>query len=342
MMSPHAGVAKSTASAVINDKGGKYAVSPDKQDAVLRAIKALEFEVNPHARKLVMGRDLNTIGLFTLDLDAGVGMFTLRHVQYLLVQAGYDVPIYSAGGFDVGNTEARRNLIAMLRLQRPLAIVTASASEELLPELERFQAEGGFLVAYADKMPDFCDRVVFDTAVNTYTATKHLLDLGHRKIGLFIDGSSPVKARPRYAGFERAMAEHNAEIRDDWLVRSGDFLSHTIQEGGGEILAKEFLTWRERPTAMCIVNDNSAAAFISIISKHGIRVPDDLSVVGHDDLAVARIFSPSITTVVHPVEEIATKAGELLLSRIRGEYSGPPRKEVVQGDLIARESSRAL
>lgn len=335
----HAGVAKSTASAVLNGKEGKYAVSSGKRDAVLRAVKALEFEANPHAQRLVARRDTNTVGLFTTDLDAGVSMQKLRHIQHLLVIAGLNTPIYSAGESDVTQNAASVKLIGSLCLQRPAAIiVNARPDADLLPGLERFQAEGGILVVYDHEWDINCDHVVFDREHNTYEATAHLLRMGHRKVGLFIDGYFPAKQSPRFSGFLRAMREHEAQVREEWLLNSGTFFTKTIQEGGGELLAAKFLAMDDRPTALCVVNDASAAAFISTVQRAGVRVPEDVSVIGHDDFPISRIFPTRISTVSHPAEEIASHVVQLLLSRISGAYTGPPRRIDVRGRLIERDS----
>jgi LacI family transcriptional regulator len=340
-----AGVAKSTASAALNGREGKYAVSPEKRDAVLQAAQELRFEANPHAKRLSNGRDYGTVGLFTLDIDAGVGMHKLRQLQLVLTRAGYNVPIYSTGAPEIGDQQSHARLLASIRLQRPHAIVSANHLEdESLQELRRFQAEGGTIVTYDYECEIPCDQVVFDRVKNTYLATRHLLELGHRRIGFFVNGVMP-KAEGcghRYDGFMRALRDYGGETRKPWIVHSGNYESGTLNEGGGVLLAQKFLSWRERPTAMCIVNDASAAAFIASVGRAGLRVPQDISVVGHDDLPISAIFPTAITTVTHPVQAIAEGVADLLLSRLRGEYDGPPRRVEVQGELRVRESTTKL
>ncbi|HEY3333043.1 MAG TPA: LacI family DNA-binding transcriptional regulator [Capsulimonadaceae bacterium] len=335
----HAGVALSTASAALNGKSGKYAVSPEKMAAVMRAVEALSFEVNPHAKRLVTGRDSDTIGLFTLDFDTGVGMQKLREIQYLLVREGYNVPIYSTAGPDIGSSMTRSRLMASLRLQQPRAIVSASNEDEVLPELRKFVDDGGILVMYDRETSFDCDKVLFDRQQNTYEATAYLLKLGHRSIGFYHDGNQSVSRQIRFQGFTRALNEYGGYTREEWLVNSGTYYTRTIQEGGGELLARTFLGWTERPTAMVVLNDASASAFVSEIQRAGVRVPEDLSVVGHDNLPIGRIVAPRLSTVRHPVEEISSEVTHLLLSRLSGHYLGPSRTVIVQGHLIERESA---
>lgn len=334
----HAGVAVSTASAALNGKNGKYAVSPEKSEAIFTAARQLKYEVNPHAKRLVDGGDNNTVGLFVLDLLMGTSVQKVRFIQYHLVQAGYDVPIYSAGGIDLQGPDEHAALLATLRLQQPRAIVSASTESELLPELERFRAAGGIVVTYDRPVDLDCDQVIFDREHNTYAATMCLLDHGHREIGLYTGGSLPTIGLDRFRGFAKALDEYGVEKRDEWMVAGGNFYVNTLNEGAGERVAETFLKWRRRPTAMCIVNDSAAAAFIATVQRAGVRVPEDVSVCGMDDLPIARIFPTRITTVSQPVEEIASRVAEMLFTRLRGEYAGPSRQVVIRGKLIERES----
>jgi LacI family transcriptional regulator len=337
-----AGVALSTASAALNDKSGKYAVSADKRAAVLQAAQELNFEANPHAKRLSNGRDTETIGMFTLDIGSGVTHMKLRLVQLLLTQAGFNVPIFSSGGPEIGSANSHAKLIASLRIQRPYAIVsTAHCEPAILEELKRFQQEGGTVASYDFDMDLDCDQMILDREKDTYVATRYLLELGHRKIGYFRDGA-PNIADKRLKGFKKALNEFGGETRDQWLSHSGTHDTGTMFESGGILLAEQFLSWRERPTAMCIVNDASAAAFISTVIRAGLRVPEDVSVVGHDDLPIARIAHKHITTVSHPVDAISTGVTNMLLERLQGKYDGPARRRVVSGELIIRESAAPI
>jgi LacI family transcriptional regulator len=338
-----AGVALSTASAALNDKGGKYAVSADKRAAVLRAAQDLNFEANPHAKRLSNGRDTETIGMFTLDIGSGVTHMKLRLVQLLLTQAGFNVPIYSSGGPEIGSANSHAKLIASLRIQRPYAIVsTAHCEPEILEELNRFQQEGGTVASYDFDMDLDCDQMILDREKDTYVATRYLLELGHRKIGYFRDGAPNAAPDQRLIGFKKALDEFGGETRNQWLCHSGTHDTGTMYENGGILLAEQYLSWRERPTAMCIVNDASAAAFISTVIRAGLRVPEDVSVVGHDDLPIARIAQKHITTVSHPVDAISRGVTDMLLERLQGKYDGPARRRTVSGELIIRESAAPI
>ena len=179
--------------------------------------------------------------------------------------------------------------------------------------------------------------MTFDRVDNTYQAAKHLTDLGHRKLAYADHGFAHFNG-PRVLGFQRAIAEIEGEWRPEWLI---DARSARDYAEGGRILAAKYLALRERPTALCIVNDYSAMVFINELERAGVRCPDDVSVVGHDDHAMSQFARVPLSTVSHPSETIASHAAQFLLSRLNGEYDGPARNFDARGQLVARKSSAA-
>lgn len=326
------GAAKSTVSAAFTGKGR---VSPERREEILRVARELGFEPNPHAQRLSNGNHNNTVALFSLDLDLGVGTHKLKIIQRLLAADGYDVPVYSYGSFGGGEVVPIAKLMDTLCRQRPRAIICFSnnLSDDVWCKLERYQSEGGIVVCFDFKVPLACDTVVFDREDNTYQAARHLLNLGHRKIGFYrtCPDNLPQK-EVRFQGFCRALKEYGIRPQQEWLFHEG------LDEEGGELMAKKFLELKHRPSAMCIVNDTAAAMFIIQLRKAGINVPEDVSVVSHDDTPIARCSAVPLTTATHPVEEIAHQVVSFLQSRLTGEYTGDPRCEVIRGKLITRQS----
>jgi DNA-binding LacI/PurR family transcriptional regulator len=103
-------------------------------------------------------------------------------------------------------------------------------------------------------------------------------------------------------------------------------------------LADAFLTWPEKPTGLCIINDVSASTFVTTLFRNGLRVPHDVSVVGFDDAPAARYALVPLTTVSYPIETMNLHVVEFTQSRLKG-YDGPPRTEVVQGEIVIRSST---
>jgi LacI family transcriptional regulator len=336
-----AGVTKSTVSLSLAGKGN---FSPQTRLAIKRAARRLNYEPNPHARRLSIGHFDKTIALLTMGLDLSVGTKKLQLIQGLLVAAGFEAPLY-VSAYGSGTTgHEKLDLIKGVCRSQPRAIICNSHQipVEAWPIFESYQEAGGTVICYDDPTDFAADKVLFDREENTYQATKHLLELGHRDIAL---AASTGPSGDRLNGFLRALAEFDVEPHDEWLlgkniIDDAGFLSGIYEEGGAR-QAVEFLKLRRRPTAVCLLDDHAAVGFAAELERSGLRVPEDVSVVGHDDLPIARYGHLPLTTATHPVEEIAHSVVDLLTSRLNG-YDGPPREITIRGKLVVRQSAVPL
>lgn len=165
-------------------------------------------------------------------------------------------------------------------------------------------------------------------------ATRHLLELGHRRIAAITGPESVMCALARLDGYRAAMASAGVTIPPGW-IRFGDF-----RRQGGEHHAAELLRLPDRPTAIFAGNDAHALGVLHAASALGLSVPRDLSVVGYDDLAIAELAHPRLTTVHQPLREMAEQATRLLLQLLDG-----PRPEVTRIELatslVVRDSTAA-
>ncbi len=332
-----AGVSKSAVSAALTGNGR---LADTTKAMILQVANELGFEPNANARRL-QGKGLShSIGLFTLDLDLSVGTRKIKAIRKLLANQGFDVPIHVCNYPDKSNALNAVREIRLLCQQRPRAIIcnTTDLPLEVLDALEGYRAEGGVLICYDRSVTCKCDQVVFDRADNTYQAAKHLLDLGHRDIGFF-EVSCPRPTPVRLEGLTRALGEHELQPREEWLFGSD---SYGEFEDDGVRMAQYFLDLLHKPTAVCIVNDFAAVAFISQLQDAGFRVPEDVSVVGHDDRPIARYASVPLTSVSHPVDEIAQSVVDLLMQRLNGDCQEPFRLRTLRGELAVRQSTAAF
>jgi DNA-binding LacI/PurR family transcriptional regulator len=329
-----AGVSKSAVSAALTGNGR---LSDETKAVILQTASAMGFEPNHNARRLQNKGINHMVGLFTLDLDLSVGTRKIKIIRGLLTQQGYDVPIHSCSYHHEGNAQNTVREMRLLCQQRPRAIIcnTTDLNPEVLTALENYQSDGGVIICYDRPVDISCDQVIFDREDNSYRATKHLLELGHRDIGFFeVSCTTPSPIRVR--GFAKALGEFGLTPNEDWLF--GVFREEDFEEDGAR-MAEYFLNMKKRPTAVCIVNDYAAIAFISELQRAGLNVPQDVSVVSHDNRPIARYCNVPLTSVSHPIEAIAHKVVDLLLERLNGDCESNYRTSIIQSELIVRESA---
>ncbi len=338
-LASHLGVSRSLVSLAFTGKGR---ISPTTKEKILAAARELDYQPNVHAQRLAGVRNQEMVGLFSLGLDFGVTTHKIKIIQQMLSEQGFHVPLYAYGDYSPIEMVQQAELLKSLRVQQPRAIVTATRGlkDETLEELRKYQQEGGIVVGYDYASELNCDHVVFDREDNNYQSAKHLLELGHRDIGLYMEGDEQQhldkqESGSRITGFLRAMEEYGAPVNPDWMFHGGRY------EEGGLLLAAQFLSLDERPTAICIVNDRAASAFLHEVMRAGANVPDELSVVCHDDQPVARCSAIPLTTMTQPVKRIAQSVVEMLTSRFDGSYEGAAREKIERGSFIERQSTAA-
>ena len=334
-----AGVSKSTAAQACRGVGQ---LSEQTRATVLQAARQLNYRPNLAAQRLSHGQSHDLVGIVCPALPARTTMLKVLSVQRELVRHNFEVPLYCFDNF--GDSEvAELETVSRLCRQRPRAILCAfvELNDAVRRELEDYQRGGG-IVVFADDAVDFaCDNIVFDREHNSYQGTRHLLEMGHRELGFY---AVDVVARPceplselarqsaRYQGFARALREFGVAPRPTWLWQGND------DEESGAALAQSFLELPARPSALCIVNEHVASAFLNQIARAGLGVPADVSLISHDDMPAAAFAAVPLTTVSQPVAQIAIAIAQTLLSRLDESYKGPPRRLVLRGNLIERES----
>ena len=335
-------VNESAASVVLNGAKSNTGVSAETRERITQAAHELGYEPNLNAQRLVKGGLTNIVALLPTLLDVGIHTRQLLLIQNLLVAQGYKVPIHSRS--IQSQDEDLTELINSVCQQEPRAIVTGLPYPDISEKLSRYRNRGGIVVRYVTnsfiEIEEHTDAVIFDTADAISQAARHLLELGHRKLGFFNAGNDKW-GRAWMRGFGGALAEYGLEVRDDWRFCGGD--SRQGLEEGGASLATQWLALPpgDRPTGLCVVNDHAAQTFITGVERAGFQVPRDVSVVGFDDLPIARYNRLPITTMSKPIEEIASNTVEILNGRIEGRFGDALQSRIVRGKLQIRQSTAA-
>lgn len=338
------GVHKSTVSLALSGKGS---MSSGLRARVVAAAREMGYEPNPLAQRLARGHQNSLVCLFSGALDVGLATAKALLIQKALNAAALEAPIYSCSDSTHDRGEAQVAQVRQICRQRPRAVVCAAQMIEppVFAELDAYRREGGIVVSYDVPAPITCDQVVFDREESAWRAARYLLERGHRRLGLVMSHPNPAApdVRPgtphglRIAGFRRALAEVGAPERGDWLLHVG-----TYEQGGAE-MARRFLALTDRPTALCIVNDYVALAFMVEVMRAGLRIPGDVSVIGQDDQPVAAYCPVPLTAVSQPIGEIAAAVADTLRARLEEaedtvDDGAGPRTIVIRGRLVERES----
>jgi LacI family transcriptional regulator, repressor for deo operon, udp, cdd, tsx, nupC, and nupG len=209
-----------------------------------------------------------------------------------------------------------------------MIFLTARTRKELMEEMSR-----QFPIVLACEYLEGTDipTVSIDNISSARKATEHLIGLGHRRIAHLTGPMDVILSRDRLRGYYQALAQHDIDV-DAALVQEGDFSF----ESGYNVTLK-LLALEKPPTAIFAANDAMAIGAIKAVRHRGGRVPDDVAVVGFDDIQMASIFEPGVTTIAQPMFDIGKQAMKLLLQLIDGEEV-ERRQFVLPDRLVIRES----
>jgi DNA-binding LacI/PurR family transcriptional regulator len=334
------GMHKSTVSVALSGKGN---LSSATRERVHQMAREMSYEPNVLAQRLAHGGINDLVYVFSGTLDVGLAAEKILRIQQGLRSHFLEAPLYVCGEVKGAGITSQVEQMRRLRRQRPRAIVCATQrlDPNVCQELEKYQQDGGIVVAYDMPISLNCDQVIFDREDNAYQAARHLLEKGHRRLGLGIStiagwsvGDQNHPLAYRLAGFQRALAEYGVPLRKKWI-----FENPTYEQGGGA-MAREFLKLKDRPTGVCIVNDYVALAFAVEIMRAGVRVPDDVSIVAHDNQPITTYCPVALTSATQPVAKIAETVVKLLIERVEGKTAAP-RTIVIKGKLVERETVAA-
>jgi LacI family transcriptional regulator len=325
-----AGVSAMTVSRVINQ--GKN-VRESTRDAVLKAIALLNYSPNTAARSLAAGHATH-IGLLYANPSAAYLSQFLIGALHAARSAGVHLVIESCESEDADEQAEVTRRFATSDVEGVILPPPLSESQPIMAELD---AMGIPVVTVAMGAPrEHNLNVRIDDRAAALEMTRHLLDLGHRNIGFIKGHPNHVASQDRFLGFCDALTEAGLDPGSA-PVEQGYFSYRSGLTAGERLLARA-----DRPTAIFASNDDMAAATVSVAHRIGLDVPDDISIVGFDDTALATSVWPELTTVKQPIAAMAEAALELLIADLRSHRAGGPRKfteRVLSHAMIIRESS---
>jgi LacI family transcriptional regulator, galactose operon repressor len=331
-----AGVSTAVVSYVINN--GPRPTSPEVRERVIKAIRDLDYHPNAMARGL-RARRTNTIGYVVDDYNA-MDVFTSSYGARILTgltaelkRRQHYVLVYPMA---IG--EDLRELQMLLRSERLDGVVLrlvqdAPATDEVLQVIA-----GTHIPCVCIERPGSprfgMAAVTYDDHGGAYEATRYLIGRGHRRIAHLSGDQRYSTARARLAGYHQALADQGLP-RDEALIRGGDDWSPSIVDAALDHL----LALPEPPTAIFAANDDFALRAIELLRTRDLRVPDDMAVIGFDDVPAAADASPPLTTVRIPLLDLGRRAADLLLELVHSENDAERRIEEVPVELVRRASA---
>jgi DNA-binding LacI/PurR family transcriptional regulator len=328
-----AGVAPMTVSRVINDSG--Y-VSKEMRERVQRAVDKLGYRPNALARSLKSRRS-HVVGVLLSDIANPFSAQLAGSIQRVLLAKGYTT--------FVSITESAHGERAALDAffdHRVDGIVIATVETAAGNEaLARFAKQGMPIVGVGRTASQpSVDRVITDNWRGAYQAVEHLISLGHKRIGFI--GASMLNAERlrRFQGFASCMRDHRLSLPKDLIVGpEAEFGPGYSTQDDGYNGMKRLLALSRPPTAIFARNDFTAIGAICAARDCGLTIPDDIALVGFDNVPLAAFASPPLTTVAQPTTEQGQKAAMMLLERIGGLTSREGREACFNCQLIIREST---
>ena len=325
-----AGVSTTTVSHVINKT---RFVAKETEEAVMQAIKSLKYSPSAVARSLKVNTT-KSIGMIVTTSESPYFAEIIHAVEDHCYRQGYSLFLCNTQN----DPEKIKNHVEMLTKKRVdgLLVMCSEYTQHSLVVLSGFSSVP---MVVMDWGPNADTDIIEDNSFNGgYIATKHLIDCGHKAIGLIAGELDKTTARTRYEGFVKAMNEANLPIHENWIME-GFFEPEDGYECMNKILVQDNL-----PTAVFCCNDVMALGAISAITEKGLRVPDDISIIGYDNIHSSRFYAPPLTTIHQSKSRLGAQAVNLLFERIANKDNDSHEKHriAIHPELVLRKSVRNL
>ncbi len=320
-----AGVAPSVVSRALNNK---YGVKDSTKNLILKLAQEMNYYPNTAARSLVTRRT-ETIGIMMADISEPYYSQLIKGMEYIANQTGYTLLFSNS----YESIEHNRVLQKMINAQRVDGLIIVGSN---------IQEKNFSLALLEEKIPyvlverNFSDPRVnciwVDNVTGAHLATKYLVEKGHRKIAHMAGNLYFQVALDRLEGYKKALLETGIEYSEE-LVVSGNF----VWQSGYETM-KDILRHHPQCTAVFVASDAMAYGALQAINEAGLIIPDDIGVIGFDDLEFSNLTNPPLTTIRQPRYQMGQKAMELLTDILRGEAENGV-KIPLNPELIIRRSA---
>lgn len=319
------GLSKTTVSRVINNH---LYVSEEKKELVLKAMKELGYIPNPAARRL-RGQLTTTIGVIVPRIVNPFFAYLVNSIEQVAYKNGYQVIIYQSN-------EDKEKELAFLNLLKTKQVdgIVMTSIENDWDIIKPYTTHGPILLCNEYVSHANVPMIRLNQHKGAYIGVKHLIERGHQKIayctgGLFAEDG---KDKDRNQGFQKALKEAELAVNPKWIFVN----QHSIEDG--KQIVKQILELEDRPTAIFTGSDEIAGGIMIEAKEQGLKIPNDLAIIGFDDQPLAQMLDPKLSTIRQPVDQMGKKAMEVIIEMIDNPLMEIQNYELPI-ELVVREST---
>ncbi|MBU0716028.1 MAG: LacI family transcriptional regulator [Verrucomicrobia bacterium] len=324
-----AGTSAMTVSRVLNGKS----TSATARAKVERVVRKYGYVLNTRAANLKSNKSL-AIGVIIADITNPVYPTAVRTMHDLLKTAGYHLIL----GITYGKAEEQIEVLHMMQRERVAGLLLGTCEEKEHPECDTLigaMIRSGVPVVLTGR--NRCglnaDQVTLDNVAGAWKAVDYLIRIGRKRIAFIAGQKEILAAQQRLAGYKKALQRHQIEP-DEYLTSFGEWT-----RASGRVQMEKLLKSGVKCDAVFAGNDLLALGAMEALAAAGVEIPKDMAVVGFDDIELAGLVKPRLTTVAQSSEKITAAACQLLLDRISGQEKGEPKEILFEPELIVRETA---
>lgn len=306
-------------------------IHPDTRNAVVKLAEELDYQPNQLAKNLAKSRT-KTIGVIVPNLSYHFFSAMLNSIEEAALQAGYSVLVCQTNESYLREITNIQNL---LRSQVEGFIISLSRDTDNYEHVERLARKNIPLVLF-DRYAESIDvsKVIVDNEAAAFKATEHLIENGCQRIGFLAGPARLLLSNQRIKGYQAALEKHNLPMSDQYILHCDYTQENTI------IQTLALTSLPQPPDGIVMISDRVAYPAIYAMKQKGLRIPEDVAVVSFNNEPVSAFFSPALSSVSQPIQEMGTETVRLLLNQLNSpDHSALKETRVMKTQLIVRASS---
>jgi DNA-binding LacI/PurR family transcriptional regulator len=320
------GISKSTVSRALSEHSD---VNPQTRQRVMEIASKLNYQPNLLALNLKQQRT-HTIGVIIPETVNRFFAKAIGGIQRVANLAGYHVLICQS---DESYVVERKNLQGLLASRVDGILISVSSETDRTDHFEVL-LQKNVPVVFFDRISENIEaaKVYTDNYDISVEATEHLISQGCKRIAVVAGPQNLYNSRNRLNGYIAAMEKNNLPIKENYIIHS-DFRSGNVEE-----YTRHLINLPQRPDAIFAINDYAAIEMMHVIKKNGLRIPDDIAVLGFNNENICRFVEPALSSIDHSAFDMGTVAAEILLNRIEN-GDRTPHQRMIKSRLVIREST---